>query len=124
MSPSVRLLLESHAADMRAGHCPRMRSFRAHALGALEGALVEMHHGDMPVKAVTEGEAALAGLAAMVALLEMRDAVMLVGVASFGEGFVAHFAGKGFDTMGCADMEREIFVGGSDVGAHVAGRGQ
>lgn len=50
----------------------------------------------------------------------MCDAVVLIGVATLSKGLVAHFACKRFDTMGGADVEGEILVGGSDVGACIA----
>lgn len=59
----------------------------------------------------------------MVALFEVCDAVVFVCVAAFGKGLVTDFASEGFETVGCANVERKIGGGGGQVGAKVTGGG-
>lgn len=98
-----------------------MRAGRTHALCTFEGALVEVDHGDVAVEPVAEGEGTIAGVAPVVALFEMCDAVVLVGVAALGKGLVADFTGERLETMGGADVGGERIWGGGDVGAVLAG---
>lgn len=94
MPSPVRLLLEAHPADMCAWHHSRVGSVGTHALCTFKGAIVEMHHGDMSVQTVAEGEATVASWALVVSLLEMSDAEVLIGISSFCKGLGAGFASK------------------------------
>lgn len=120
MPSAMRFLLETHSTNVCARDGARVRALGAHTFIALERPLVEMHHRNMSIESVTKCETAIARLTSMVALFEMRDSVMLIGITTLGKGLVADLACERLDLVRGARVREQLVARGRGVGAVLA----